>query len=165
MLPPMRKADRQITDPAQLEDILRRGRVLRLAMCQGGQPYLLPLNYGYVQGRVYLHTGRQGLKLDYLRANPRVCFEVSVDVELVPAEAACAWNCHYQCVLGFGRAVEVTDEEERRLGLEAVTSQYAGPGPHALKEESLARACVLRIDIEELSGKRNPPPGPPDGRG
>ncbi|MBI5523114.1 MAG: pyridoxamine 5'-phosphate oxidase family protein [Desulfarculus sp.] len=165
MLPPMRRANRQITDPAQLEDILRRGRVLRLAMCHGDQPYLLPLNYGYAQGRVYLHTGRQGLKLEYLRANPRVCFEVSVDVELVPAQEACAWNCHYQCVLGFGRAVEVTDEAERRLGLLAITSQYAGPGPHALKEESLARACLLRIDIEEMSGKQNPPPGPQDGRG
>jgi len=158
MLPAMRKKDRQISDPAQLEDILRRGQVLRLAMCRDNQPYLLPLNYGYHQGSIYLHTGRQGLKLDFLRANPRVCFEVSVDVEMVPGPEACAWNCHYLCVLGFGRAVEVTDEAERRLGLMAVTAQYAGPGPHALKEESLARAWVLRIDIDQLSGKRNPPP-------
>jgi nitroimidazol reductase NimA-like FMN-containing flavoprotein (pyridoxamine 5'-phosphate oxidase superfamily) len=154
----MRKPNRQIQDPALLEDILRRGRVLRLAMCRDDQPYVLPLNYGFQQGRIYLHTGRQGLKLEYLRANPRVCFEVSVDVELAPGPLACAWNCHYLCVLGFGRAVEVTDEEERRQGLLAVTAQYAGPGDHQLRPESLARALVLRIDIEELSGKRNPPP-------
>ncbi len=157
MLPPMRKADRRIDDPALLEDILRRGQVLHLAMCQGGQPYLLPLSYGFRPGRIYLHTGRSGLKLEYLRANPKVCFEVSVDVKIVPGALACAFNCHYLCVLGFGRAVEVTDQEERRLGLLAVTQQYAGPGDHQLKPESLARACVLRIDIEELSGKRNPP--------
>jgi uncharacterized protein len=157
MLPPMRRNNRQITDPALLEEILRRGQVLRLAMCRDNQPYLLPLNYGYTPGRIYLHTGRQGLKLEYLRANPRVCFEVSVDVELQPAPAACAWNCHYLCVLGFGRAVEVSDEDERRLGLLAVTAQYAGPGPHQLRAESLEKACLLRIDIEELSGKRNPP--------
>ena len=157
MLPATRKPDRRIDDPAALEAILRRGQVLHLAMCQGDQPYLLPLNYGYRPGRIYLHTGRQGLKLDYLRANPRVCFAVSVDVEIIPGAEACAWGCHYQSVLGFGRVAEVEDDDERLRGLIAISEQYAVPGPHVFRPGSRERACLLRIDIEELSGKRNPP--------
>ena len=152
----MRKPKMQITERSALEDILRRGKVLRLAMCREGRPYLVPLNYGYAGGRIYLHTGHQGLKMDFLRANPRVCFEVSVDVELIPAELACKWSCHYRSIVGHGLASVVQDPDERRLGLLAVTAQYAGDGPHQLAPEAMARACVLRIDIEEMTGKQNP---------
>ena len=152
----MRKPKLQIDDPAQIEEILRRGQVLRLAMCRDGQPYLVPLHYAYGDGRIYLHTGHEGLKMEFLAANPRVCFEVSVDVELVPGPAACKWNCRYRSVLGFGRAFRVEDQAERMRGLLAISRRYAGPGPQELPAEACARACVLRIDIDELTGKRNP---------
>ena len=158
MAPPTRKPKMRISDPAQLEDILRRGQVLRLAMCRDNMPYLVPLNYGLHEGRVYLHTGHQGLKMDILAVNPQVCFEVSVEVELQPGDLACQWNCHYQSVLGFGTARVVQDPEERRLGLLANTAHYAGPGPHDLAPEAVQRACLLCIEIAELTGKRNPAP-------
>ncbi|MFH1034985.1 MAG: pyridoxamine 5'-phosphate oxidase family protein [Pseudomonadota bacterium] len=158
---PMRKTQREITDPAQIEDILRQAQVLRLAMCRDGQPYVVPLSFAYHAGHIYVHTGRVGLKMDFLRANPKVCFEVSLDTRPAPGPRPCAWNCFYRSVIGFGRAVELEDEQERSQGLLAIVAHYAGPGEHELTPESLGRTAVLRIDIESLTGKQNlePPAG------
>ena len=154
---PLRKSHKQVFESAAAQDILDRGQVLRLAMCSGDQPYLVPLNYVHDQGRIYLHTGRQGLKMEFLRANPKVCFEVTVDVELLPSALPCKWNCAFRSVLGFGRVVEVEDPSERRRGLEMIVTRYAGPGPHRPAAEAAERVCVLRLDIESLTCKHNLP--------
>lgn len=155
MLPAPRKPQKAIEDAQEIERILDQGQVLYLAMSQDDQPYVLPLNYGRQGRRIYLHTGHQGFKHQFLAANPRVSFAVAVGVELVPGQQACAWDCRYQSVVGIGRAGVVTDAAERELGLRAVAAHYAGPGEYELKPESLARACVIRIEVEELTGKRN----------
>lgn len=154
----LRKAKRQIHDPARLEGILKQGRILHLAMSRQDQPYLVTLNYGYEAGHIYLHTGLAGLKLEFLAANPRVCFQVISQWALSPGPVACAWNCQYQSVVGFGRVEVLADEEERRQGLLAIVRQCAGPGPHELRDESLARAQVLRLRIEQLTGSARPNP-------
>lgn len=151
----MRKPDKEITERAAQEDILGRAEVLRLAMCVDGQPYVVPLNFAYEDGRIWLHTGREGLKMDYLRANPRVCFEVSVDVATVSADLPCRFSVRYQSVIGFGRAVEIMDEAERRQGLNILVRRYAGEGAGPLNEEAVTRTCILRIDIDSMTGKKN----------
>lgn len=155
MLPAPRKPKKAIQDAQEIERILDRGQVLYLAMSKDDQPYVLPFNYGRQGGRIYLHTGRQGFKHQFLAANPRVSFAVAVDVELVPGQEACAWDCRYQSVVGVGRARVVEDPAERELGLRAVTAHYAGPGEQHFRPASLERACVVCVEIDALTGKRN----------
>ena len=154
----MRKKKRQITDPAAVEAILRKEKVLRLAMSRDGQPYLVPLNYGYEPGHVYVHTGLEGLKLDILRQNPRVCFEVTSGLEIVRGEAPCKWTTRFQSVIGFGRAVLLGDPAEKEAGLRVITAHHAGPGEYEFPEDILASTTVIRVDIESLTGARHPAP-------
>jgi nitroimidazol reductase NimA-like FMN-containing flavoprotein (pyridoxamine 5'-phosphate oxidase superfamily) len=93
--------------------------------------------------------------MEYLRANPQVCFEASVDVAVVSGELPCRYSARYQSVIGFGRAVEVIDEAQRRQGLDALVRRYAGDDAGALNEEAVTRTCVLRIDIDSMTGKKN----------
>jgi len=154
----MRRKERSITDPAALAAILDKAHVLRLAMCDGERPYLLPLNFGYSEGRIYIHCAREGRKLDLLRRNPRVCFEASVDMELaVPDDPknACGYTMHYRCVIGEGRATVLEDPEEVRHGLEAVMAHY-GSGPFVYSDAAAERVAVIRIEVEHLSGKQSP---------
>jgi nitroimidazol reductase NimA-like FMN-containing flavoprotein (pyridoxamine 5'-phosphate oxidase superfamily) len=151
----VRKPDKEITERAEQEAILARAEVLHLAMCLGDQPYVVPLNFAYEDGRIWLHTGRQGLKMDYLRANPKVCFEASVDVQTLPGDPPCRFSARYQSVIGFGRAVEVLDEAERRRGLDILVRRYAGEGAGPLNDDAVARTCVLRLEIDAMTGKRN----------
>lgn len=153
----MRKKEKQITDQAALEAILQRAQVLRLAMCDEGRPYLLPLNFGYSQGRVYIHCAREGRKLDILRRNPRVCFEASVDLSLrLPnnRQDACGYSMNYRCVIGEGDAVILQAPEDVRKGLDVIMRHY-GEGPFQYKENGLAHAAVIRIDVDSLSGKQS----------
>ena len=64
----------------QIEDLLRTAIVGRIACCAHGEPgdgrpYLVPLAYGYDGESIYAHSG-PGRKLDFMRAEPRVTFEV-----------------------------------------------------------------------------------------
>ena len=153
----MRKKEKQITDQTALDDILQRAEVLRLAMCDEGRPYVLPLNFGYSQGRVYIHCAREGRKLDILRRNPNVCFETSVDLSLrLPQDQqdACGYSMNFRCVIGEGRAVILEDPDDVRQGLEVIMRHYA-EGPFHYKDKGLAHAAVIRIDVNSLSGKQS----------
>lgn len=151
----MRKPQKQLRQPSELEDILQRGEVLRLAMSRDGQPYLVPLNYVYDQGRIYVHTGREGYKHWFLEENDRVCFEVTVDAAAVPAQEPCQWDYRYRSVIGFGWAKVVHDDRERLEGLRALARRFAGPAEPEFAEEALARVCVLRIEVDSMTGRAN----------
>lgn len=151
----MVRQKQQVNDPAEIRAILDHAQVLRLAMSRDDQPYLVPLCFGYADGVIYLHTGRRGQKIDFLRANPRVCFEVESEVAVVPGDQPCAWNFHYRSVVGMGTATVVSDAGERRRGLQVIAEHYAGPGQHRLLPDSADRATVIRIDITEMTGRRS----------
>lgn len=151
----MRHAKREIKDPAHIEAILQSAQVLRLAMSVDDQPYLVPLCFGYEDGTIYLHSGPKGLKMDMLRKNPKVCFEVEGQMRTIPGESPCEWSMQYESVIGFGTAKIVNDEAERTKGLQIVSAHYAGPGEHHLLPKSVARTAVIRIDITTMTGKHN----------
>ena len=78
----MRRKDLEVSERAEVEAILAEATVCRLAMCDGDQPYVVPLSFGYRDGTLYFHTAMEGKKLCILAKNNRVCFEVDVDQEL-----------------------------------------------------------------------------------
>jgi len=149
----MRRHDRAIQSSAVIEDILRRGRVLHLAMVDGGRPYVLPLSYGYDGSAIYVHSALEGRKIDVLRACPRVCFSVSLDYELIAGDRPCGWGFRYRSVVGEGTVSFVADEAEIRSGLDALMAQHGGEGSD-YSGETLQRTAILRIDITSLSGKQ-----------
>ena len=156
MKAPMRKPKMQINDVAQVQGILEHGNILRLAMSRDDQPYVVPMNYGYEDGRIYMHTGQKGLKMDFLAANPRVCFEVSQGVEFMTAELPCKWDMSYQSVVGFGRASLVGEHDEKIAALSAIARNCGHGGALEFPPEKVRQLAVIRIDVESITGKQNP---------
>jgi len=150
----MRRKDREITDRAAIEAILRRATVCRIGLVGKDGPYVVPMSFGYDAGRLYLHSARDGRKLDLVREDPRVCFEVDLDVDVVRKENPCQWSLRYRSVVGFGRAVLVEDPEEKRRGLEVILRHHGGD-PSALPERSLDGVSLIRIEIREMTGKQS----------
>lgn len=151
----MRRAERQVTERAQIDDIIRRSRVCRMGLVCDGAPYVVPLSFGYDGEAVYLHMAIEGKKLACLRANPRVCLEWDIPGELRPADAACGWGMAYESVIAFGTAEELADDEAKRYGLAQIMAQYAGEGrAWSFPPEQLARTVVVRVRVEEMTGKR-----------
>ncbi|MCD4829907.1 MAG: pyridoxamine 5'-phosphate oxidase family protein [Candidatus Cloacimonetes bacterium] len=147
----MRRTDKELTDRTAIEDILRHAQVCRLAMFDGAEPYIVPLNYGYTDGCLYFHSALQGRKLDILRQHPRVCFEVSADMALV--RTAKSWSMDYDCVIGWGEVEIVEDASAKRAALDVLVRHYAEPWNYPAA--TVDRTCVLCLRIERMTGKRS----------
>ncbi len=153
----MRRKKNEITDSPEVEAVLRGAEVLHLALNAAGAPYVLPLSFGFEPGRIYFHCAREGRKLDLIRADGNVGFEVESDVRLKEPESPsdpCEYGVRFKSVIGTGKARIVEDPEERIHGLRLVMEHYV-PGEWQFKEEKLAITTVVCIDIATLSGKNN----------
>ncbi|EFL50060.1 pyridoxamine 5'-phosphate oxidase-related FMN-binding protein [Solidesulfovibrio fructosivorans JJ]] len=152
----MRKKERELTDRGVLEEQLMRAKVCRLGLYDGAWPYVVPVNIGYAAGHLYFHSSLKGKKMDILRQNPKVCFEIDSAVEIVTGERPCDYTAYYKSVIGFGTAVFLEDEAEKVEGLRILMRHFAGP-EEGFRPEVVSKTAVVRIDIESMTGKSNPP--------
>jgi nitroimidazol reductase NimA-like FMN-containing flavoprotein (pyridoxamine 5'-phosphate oxidase superfamily) len=150
----MRKKDKEITDPVILDSIIQRATVCHLGLCVDNFPYVVPLNFGYQNGKLFFHTGREGLKMDLLHRNNRVCFEMTVDVDVVQAETPCKWNMKYYSVIGFGAAHFVKEPVAKRQALDLIMTHYGGE-PDDYPEELVAKVVIIQVDIDLLTGRQS----------
>jgi nitroimidazol reductase NimA-like FMN-containing flavoprotein (pyridoxamine 5'-phosphate oxidase superfamily) len=150
----MRRADKKIDNPVLIDEILRQGRELSLAMIDGNRPYVIRMNYGYHDGSLYLHCAPQGKKLDCLGKNPAVCFEISEVLQRVDGEKACQWSTRFRSLVGRGSAHIISDRDEKIRGYDILMNHFGGP-TGSYDDKNLAASLVIRIDIEELTGKQS----------
>ena len=150
----MRRQDKAIEDKHALEVILKHAMVCRIAMCDGQMPYVVPMCFGYADDRLYLHCVPEGKKIDILRRNPRVCFEVDIDQELVRGTQPCNWSFKYRSVVGFGSAVFVEDLNEKKRALDVLMEHFGGEAS-SYPDDVLGRVTIIRVDIESLTGKQD----------
>lgn len=140
------------TDRDVIESIIRRAAVCRIGLCDGGQPYVVPVCFGYEDGMLYFHSSPKGRKMDILRKNNAVCVELDVDQEIVKAERACKWSIKYRSVIGFGEAGLVEDAEEKRRALDVIMAHYGGQ-PQDYTKTTLEKTAVVRIEIQNATAK------------
>lgn len=150
----MRRTDKQISDRDEIDGIMRRSKVCRLALVDGGGPYLVPLCFGYDGSALYFHSAAAGKKIDLLKKNRNVCFEFDADAQVVPADASCGWTMRYRSVIGSGIAVFVEDPGEKRTALAAIMRQYGGKESD-YSDETLRKTAVIKVEIREITGKKS----------
>jgi nitroimidazol reductase NimA-like FMN-containing flavoprotein (pyridoxamine 5'-phosphate oxidase superfamily) len=159
----LRRADREITDQAAIEAILHRAGVGRLGLAVDNAPYIVPLNYVYHQEAIYFHCADEGRKIDMLRVNPRVCFEVDEHYGTVRSNKPAPHSTHYASVIVFGQARIVDDPQQKFEVLQALLDKYA-PGRHyrPLRLNEAQKVTVVEISIEAMTGKARAPFYPGD---
>ncbi len=151
---PIRRKDREITDPAEIARIFEKAVYGHLGLCDDGEPYVLPLNFGISRGAIYLHCASEGRKLDVVRRNPRACFQVETDTELLPSQVPCGWGVAYRSAMVFGILSIVESEDEKAEGLTALMKKCGGEDfSHLFSPEELAAVTVLRLDPDDRTGK------------
>lgn len=150
----MRRQEKKIQDKSEMEEILKRGKIIRVAFA-GSEPYLLPFNYAYSDGKIYIHCAREGKKLGLIKNDPRVAFEVTDDIELKPGEVSCGYSFAFRCVLGKGTAEYTENNGEVIRGLDAIMFQQAGVTENKYRPETLPKVGMIVITVNELSGKKS----------
>ncbi len=154
-------------DREKINGFLAKQRVGTLSMCEpGGRPYALPVNYVYVDNKVYIHGMGSGKKNDVLAVNPSVCFTVFAEFGTVadPVPAKC--DTAYLSVVIFGKAVKVEDIAEKTQALRQIvekfmpqyfqtplTAQFVEQYHSSFDDKAVA---VYRIDPADLTAKENP---------
>ncbi len=149
----MRRKEKQIKEFADIEAVLESARVCRIAMVDKDFPYIVPINFGYKDGALFLHSAPEGRKIDLIKNNPKVCFEVDELISLKKAKLACEWGAQYKSVIGTGIAGFIDDAAQKKKALDIIMSQYSGRS-FEYSEETLAKTAIIKIDIEEMAGKQ-----------
>ena len=138
----------------EMEAILREEVVGYLGLSLDGRPYVVPLNYAYVEGKIYFHCALTGTKLDYIRANPRVCFTVARQAGHV-REHAGQDPCHVDSdsVICYGTARIIETVEGRQPALDAFNERF-NPGAEPISLERAANCGAVEIAVHEMTGRR-----------
>lgn len=151
----MRRIDKEISDLQVMEEVLREAQVCRIAMYDEDYPYLIPMNFGYRDGCIYLHSADEGHKIDLLRKNPRVSFEAETKLELRKGSEPCKWGMRYYSVIGQGVVQFLEDDELKREALDILTEKHTGQHKFAYPQEALDKIVVLKLAIEQMTGKKS----------
>ena len=151
----MRRKEKEITDKSIIEKILKESELCRIAMIDGTEPYIVPLNYGYADGVIYAHSAPAGRKIDLLKVNSRVCFEIEYSAEVVRKDEPCKWSAKYRSVIGYGNVEIITDTESKKKGLDIIMQKYGYQGHGEYNEGSLSRMVLLKIRIDQITGKQS----------
>ncbi|MFH1015427.1 MAG: pyridoxamine 5'-phosphate oxidase family protein [Chloroflexota bacterium] len=149
----MRKKEREITDPSEIEGIIRKAQVCRVAMADGNQPYVVPVCFGYEKGALYVHGALAGRKIEVLKKNNRVCFEMDADVAIRGAEKACQFSLKYRSVIGTGKVRFLDKDEEKARALDVIMKHYSDRD-FTFSKPDLDSVLVWKIEIDSLSGKK-----------
>jgi nitroimidazol reductase NimA-like FMN-containing flavoprotein (pyridoxamine 5'-phosphate oxidase superfamily) len=137
----------------EMEAILTHEHVGYLGLSKDGMPYVVPVTFGYVGGKILFHCSPEGQKLDYIKANPRVCFTVARQYGPMvahPQGARC--HAHSDSVVCYGTARIVVDPEERRKILN-VFSHCLQPGAREITLDEVEGCSAVEISITEMTGR------------
>ncbi|WP_410510007.1 pyridoxamine 5'-phosphate oxidase family protein [Methanosarcina hadiensis] len=144
-----------ISDRQQIEDILSKAKFIRIALSYAETPYIVPMSFGYLDNAIYLHSSRKGKKIEILKKNSSVCFEADIETEIMTAEDPCKYNVRYRSVIGHGQAKFLKDYSEKVRGLTVLSEHYGKKGPFEFEEWKVNRLCVIKIEIEKMTGKES----------
>jgi hypothetical protein len=152
----MRKEKKEIRNGAVIDKLLNTCPVGRLGTIgKDGYPRIKPLNFLYLDGTIYFHSAREGEKIDDINRDNRVIFELDETIGYVKGDInPCSARFLYRSLMIKGRAAIVNDDAEKLLTLKLLMKKYQPEGGYGeFLPEKLNITAVVRIDIEEITGK------------
>jgi nitroimidazol reductase NimA-like FMN-containing flavoprotein (pyridoxamine 5'-phosphate oxidase superfamily) len=151
----MRRHDKEIASRQEIDAIIGAALVCRIAFADRGEPYVVPISFGYDGDAIYIHTAKRGRKIDFIEANNRVCFEFESNVSLKTDDSdACKWTFEFESVIGYGTIIELETSVEKARGLNQIMLHYSDR-EWDIDEAATATTRVWRIEIETVTGKRS----------
>lgn len=153
----MRRKDREITDLAQIKDILSKARIVHLGLVDGDMPYVVPMHYGYeLEGEkltLYMHGAAEGRKNDVIARNPNAFIEIETGGTLIASgDVACDYSAAYRSVMGAGKACLVEDTEEKIRALKLLMRTQTDK-EFTITAEMVATVTVIKVAVDWFTGK------------
>lgn len=157
----MRRKDKQVTSKVWIEEVLRKAEWLELGLAgSDGWPYIVPMNFAHKDNYLILHGALAGKRAALLAENPQVCFQVTIDAEVIRNETdPSEFSMKYRSVSGRGIAKIIEDTEQKREALKSLMYHYDGP-TEPMPDAKLKNTLVVKVEITEITGKISGYPKP-----
>ena len=156
----MRRKDRELHDPEQLEAILKECSVVRIAAQDQEGLFVVPMNFGYrLEGEkltLFVHSAPEGRKVSAFRKGGTVAFEMDCGHALRTADTACGHSYTYQSIMGTGTVAEIQDLGEKQQALESIMTHLTGQN-WQVPCQGAERTAVFALEASHWTGKANRP--------
>ena len=151
----MRRNDREIKDKTIIESIINEALVCRIGLSENNIPYIIPMNFGYRDNYLFLHSAKEGRKIDMIRNNNNVCFEIDISHEIIKSQKACDWGMNFRSIVGFGKAFLLGDITEKRNALDIIMRKYSGMNlSFEYPGNAIDQIAIIKIEIKSITGKK-----------
>ncbi len=147
----MRKQDRARTNQDFIDGVLNDAQEIYVGFSTPQAPYVIPLNFAYWQGKIYIHCAHEGHKLDCIKANAKVGFSTATDIKIIAEKATTA----YRSISGTGKACIVHDKQEKCAALNAIATRYAASCQIPATDKMIEKTTIVSIEIDSIMGKCN----------
>ncbi len=144
-----------IQQQRDIDEIILKCNVCYVGMMDvDNTPYVVPFNFGYEDGVIYLHSSKKGKKIEILKKHPQVCIVFSADhlLHAQSEQVACSYSMHYRSVQAFGEIEFVDDKEEKIRILNVIMKNYSDR-EFTYNDPSVREVCTFKIVVKRFSGK------------
>lgn len=152
----MRRKDREVTEIKELMQIIDRCKVCRIAMQDKVGLYIVPMNFGYTYGNnqlvLFFHSAKEGRKINALKENNEICFEMDCEHSLITADVACQYGYFFKSIIGNGKAVFIDDVEEKKTALSTLMRHQTGQD-FSFDDNMANSVSVFKIIVHNFIGK------------
>ena len=154
----MRRKDREITDINEIIEIIDKAKILNMAICDSPYPYIVTMHYGhaYVNGKLifYLHSAKEGKKIELLNKNNKICFSIVTNVNLLEDDIPCKNSSTFSSIVGIGDVEFLTDNCEKIKAFNLLMKNQTGK-TYNFTNEMVENVLILKINVLEFSCKEN----------
>lgn len=153
----------EIKSKEKIKEFLNQEHVGRIASIdKNGFPQIIPMNFVFLNDAIYMHSHTKGEKLDNIKKNQKVGFEVDRELEFLPSyfedpnDASLADTLYISVVIkGTGKIVE--DKKEKTLALNGLLKKYQPEGfyePIKPQMQVLDEVAIIKVTpTESFRGK------------
>lgn len=146
---------RMLTNPQEVMDTADKSDVCYVSMAGAdGMPYVVPMNFGLLDGHIFLHSAQAGKKIDILKENPNVsvCFTSDHHLRWQNEGVACSYSMKYRSIRAYGKVEFIDDFDAKIDGLNIIMRKYTGKD-FDFNAPSIHEVLCWRVNVEEWEGR------------
>ena len=143
------------TDLEVIEAIIRKCDICFIGLVDpDNKPYVLPMNFGYSNNIIYLHSAPEGRLIDVVENNNNICVSFSTDNELVfqHPKVACSYRMKSKSVVAMGKVEFIEDMDEKRKALDILMETYSEK-KFNYNDPAVRNVKIWKIPVDEISCK------------
>jgi nitroimidazol reductase NimA-like FMN-containing flavoprotein (pyridoxamine 5'-phosphate oxidase superfamily) len=151
----MRRLDKEIKDEAVIREILEESGLCRLGFVDNNEAYIVPVNYACEGMTIYFHSAPAGRKIELMKKNNQVSFEIEHTAEIITGELPCSWTARYRSVMGRGILSTETDPALKKEAMDLIMRKYGAEMELNYDENVFSRMIIIKLQIQSLTGKQS----------